>query len=64
MKPIQLYVIILIITASVSCREDDVIFIPETVVVSKPELSDVKVDNPQNGVFVKKQGNKVQKVVL
>lgn len=27
-------------------------------------LQGVRVDNPQNGVFVKKQGNKVQKVVL
>lgn len=51
MKPIQLYVIILIITASVSCREDDVIFIPETVVVSKPGLSDVK------GFYLLNEGN-------
>lgn len=51
MKPIQLYVIILIITASVSCREDDVIFIPETVEVSKPELSVVK------GFYLLNEGN-------
>lgn len=43
--------LILVLIAMVSCREDDEIFIPENVTVSKPEISGIK------GFYLLNEGN-------